>query len=96
MRIQGVGPQIIPPSVPNKVEPSGDGSFGTTIKNAISDVNKLQGKADQMATQLASGDAIEVHQAMIAMQQASQALNLTIQVRNKVIEAYQEVMKTQV
>jgi flagellar hook-basal body complex protein FliE len=97
MIIKGIGSQMTQPASLPKIEPqSSDGSFGNTIKNAINDVNKLQGNADQMATKLAAGDAVEVHQAMIAMQKASQALNLTIQVRNKVIEAYQEIMKTQV
>lgn len=86
---------MVPNTVPKVDKPEG-GDFAGTIKNAVNDVNKLQTNADQMATKLAAGDAVEVHQAMIAMQKASQALNLTIQVRNKVIEAYQEVMRTQV
>ncbi len=94
MNIQGIGAKL--PAQPTvKIEKPG-GDFGSTIKDAINDVNKMQGDADQLATRLATGDAVEVHQAMIAMQKASQALGLTIQVRNKVIEAYQEIMRTQV
>lgn len=73
-----------------------DGSFGNTIKQAVSEVNRLQEEADQLATKLVTGDAVEVHQAMIAMQKASTALQFTIQVRNKIIEAYQEIMRMQV
>jgi flagellar hook-basal body complex protein FliE len=94
MNIQGIGAQI--PAKPTVKIDKPEGDFGSTIKNAINDVNKMQTDADQLATRLAAGDAVEVHQAMIAMQKASQALSLTIQVRNKVIEAYQEVMRTQV
>jgi len=71
-------------------------SFGDTIKDAVSKVNDLQSGADQVANKLASGDSVEIHQAMIAMQKASMALQFTIQVRNKVLDAYQEIMKMQV
>jgi flagellar hook-basal body complex protein FliE len=96
MRIEGIGSPIIsgPAGVP-EAKPAG-GGFGDTVKKAISDVNELQTEADQIANKLACGDAVEVHQAMIAMQKASMALQFTIQVRNKIIEAYQEIMRMQV
>jgi len=71
-------------------------SFKDTIKKAVGEVNHLQNEADKMAVQLASGDIEDVHKAMIAMQKAKLALNFTIQVRNKVIDAYQEIMRMQV
>jgi flagellar hook-basal body complex protein FliE len=95
MNIQSIGPKIAPTSIA-KIDSPQSGGFGETIKNAVGNVNDLQTNADQLATQLAAGDAVEVHQAMIAMQKASMALQLTVQVRNKVIEAYQEVMRMQV
>jgi len=76
-------------------QPAEGGSFGQSIKNAISEVNNLQTEADTLANKLASGDAVEIHQAMIAMQKASTALQFTIQVRNKIVEAYQEIMRMQ-
>ena len=96
MKISGIGSQIATPSGIGKINKPDGGGFGATIKNAINDVNKLQGDADKLATKMTAGDAVEIHQAMIAMQKASQALNLTITVRNKVIESYQEIMRTQV
>ena len=96
MRIEG-------PGIYSPDRPIGTGStekasqnFGDSVKNAISDVNKLQSNADELAKRLASGDSVEIHQAMIAMQKASTALQFTIQVRNKIIEAYQEIMRMQV
>ncbi len=71
-------------------------TFGGAMKRAISEVNNLQSQADDMAVKLASGDGEDVHRAMIAMQKAKLALDLTITVRNKVVEAYQEVMRMQV
>ena len=76
-------------------QPADSTSFGGKIKEVISEVNNLQSEADTVANKLASGDAIEIHQAMIAMQKASTALQFTIQVRNKIIEAYQEIMRMQ-
>ena len=96
MRISGFGTQFIKAANPAAETAPVKGSFGDTIKSAISNVNELQNKADTLATGLAAGDAVEVHQAMIAMQKASTALQFTIQVRNKVVEAYQEVMRMQV
>lgn len=96
MRIDGIGSQFIPASVDTVRSKSSADSFGGMIKDAISDVNKLQTNADQLAAKLAVGDPVDIHQAMIAMQKASTALQFTVQVRNKVIEAYQEIMKMQV
>lgn len=76
----------------------GDASatFTEAIKKAVSEVNNLSNEADKLAVSLASGDVEDVHKAMIAMQKAKLALDFTIQVRNKVIEAYQEIMRMQV
>lgn len=71
-------------------------SFKNVVKKAIKEVNNLQDNSDQMAVKLASGDSTDVHQAMIAMQKAKLALDLTIQVRNKVIDAYSEIMRMQI
>jgi len=70
--------------------------FSGSVKKALSEVNELQGEADMFAQKLAAGESVEIHQAMIAMQKASTALQFTVQVRNKVIEAYQEIMRMQV
>ncbi|MBN1193128.1 MAG: flagellar hook-basal body complex protein FliE [Coriobacteriia bacterium] len=97
MRIDAIS-QSIQPVTTGATVPAEQGgqSFGRTIKEALSGVNKLQTDADDVATRFAQGDAVEIHQAMIAMQKASTALQFTIQVRNKIIEAYQEIMRMQV
>ncbi len=70
--------------------------FKDSIKSALGEVNRLQQQADVTAVKLASGETEDVHTAMIQMQKAKLALDFTIQVRNKVIEAYQEIMRMQV
>ena len=76
--------------------PNSGVSFKDSIKDAVSQVNDLQKTADTFATQLATGDLEDIHKAMIAMQKAKLAFDFTVQVRNKVIEAYQEIMRMQV
>ncbi len=89
--VTSVGPTS---SAPASAQPAP--SFEKMVKDAVSDVNHLQSQADDAAVRLATGDTEDVHRAMTAMQKAKLALDLTIQVRNKVIEAYQEVMRMQV
>lgn len=71
-------------------------SFSDILGQAIGEVNQLQSRADASVKTLAAGGDIDVHQVMIAMEQASTALQLTLQVRNRVMDAYTEVMRTQV
>lgn len=74
----------------------GPESFQASLKSAVREVNDLQSQADKLATKMVTGDLDDVHQAMVAMQKASLALQFAVQVRNKVIEAYQEIMRMQV
>ena len=74
---------------------SGDG-FSSVMNDLVGQVNQSQAKADEMVQSLALGEPVEVHQVMIALNEASNALNLTLQVRNKALEAYQEVMRLQI
>ena len=86
------------PSTENKAAGAqkGEGSFGETLTKAIEKVNDFQTESDSLAAKVAGGDLDNVHQAMISMEKASLALEFAVQVRNKAIEAYQELMKTQV
>jgi flagellar hook-basal body complex protein FliE len=71
-------------------------SFSNLLEEAISEVNTLQNRADQMMEKLATGEVKDLHQVMIALEEANLALQLTLQIRNKVIEAYQEIMRMQI
>jgi flagellar hook-basal body complex protein FliE len=67
--------------------------FSTYLSGAIADLNKQQAAVDQLNTQFVKGEMSDVHKLMIASEKASLGLELTVQVRNKVIEAYQEIMR---
>ncbi len=71
-------------------------SFEKVLSKALEPVNNLQLQSADLDSQLAQGKLEYVHQAMIMAQKASLALDMTMQIRNKVVEAYQEIMRTQV
>lgn len=81
---------IAKPQAENKTE-----GFSEIFKNQLEEVNKLQNTSDKLTNQLVTGEVEDVSQVMVAAQKASLSLQLTVQVRNKVVEAYQEVMRMQ-
>jgi flagellar hook-basal body complex protein FliE len=70
--------------------------FGTFLNDALSKLNEQQAAVDQLNQKFVTGEMTDVHKLMIASEKASLGLELTVQIRNKVIEAYQEVMRTQI
>lgn len=70
--------------------------FAKQLMDVMKEVNEAQNEAVQAKTDFVTGRPVEIHDVMIAMERASVAMNLTMAVRNKVLEAYQEIMRTQV
>ncbi|MBP2653124.1 MAG: Flagellar hook-basal body complex protein fliE [Firmicutes bacterium] len=71
-------------------------NFGEVLAEALSDVNKLQQEAKQASNNLATGKIQDISEVVIATEKATIALQLTMQVRNKIVDAYQEIMRMQV
>ncbi len=71
-------------------------SFAATLKDAVTSVNTAQKESDVKMQELATGKSQNIHETMIAAEKADIALRLMVQVRNKMIEAYQEMMRMQV
>lgn len=67
-----------------------------SIGDYLGSVNQLAQASDAKQRDLAMGKDVELHDVMIAAEKASVAVNLTMQVRNKLVESYQEVMRMQV
>jgi len=84
------------PTAATRTPAAGEGQFATVLKDSISEVNRLQQKADASITSLATSGQASLHETMIAMEEASVSFKLMMQVRNKIVEAYQEVMRIQV
>lgn len=70
-------------------------NFQTFLSEALQEVNTLQTQSDIAFQQLLEGD-IEFHDAMIIAEKANLALQLTMAIRTKLLEAYQEIMRMQV
>lgn len=71
-------------------------SFAEQVKNALEVVNDLQVEADRITQQYFAGQVQDLHQVMIAAEKADLALQLTVQIRNKIIEAYKEISRMQI
>lgn len=70
--------------------------FADALKDAIAGVNEQQKTSDMMTQKLISGGDVDLHEVMVAAQKASITLNTTIEIRNKAVEAYQEIMRMSV
>lgn len=70
--------------------------FSDALRNAVDDVNKLQNNADKAIVNVQTGNTGGLHEAMIALEKADISFRTMLQVRNKLLEAYQEIMRTQV
>lgn len=75
--------------------PAGDKSFADYLKDSLHQVDQMQQRAGEAAMRMAAGDETDIHKTMIAYEKAALALQLTIEVRNKMVEAYQEIMRIQ-
>ena len=94
--ISGV-PASMPAAAPvsGAAESAGKG-FGEAISHMIQDVSQAEFHADALATDVALGGDTSVHELMVAMTKASLSVDLLVQVRNRALEAYQEVMRMQI
>jgi flagellar hook-basal body complex protein FliE len=80
-----------------KPAPSRPGtSFMETLQSALGEVQRLDQLADAHVQALAAGRPADPHEIMMAVEQANMALDLVIEVRNRLLEAYQELSRTQV
>lgn len=76
----------------SELQPGGS-NFLETLRSAVGQVSDLQSQADTQVAGMLSGDGQDVHSAMIAVEKANLAFELMVQVRNKIVSAYQEVSR---
>ena len=67
--------------------------FGAALKEAVGAISDLNTQADASALKLATGSPVDIHEVMLNMEQASLGLQAALQVRNKLVDAYQEIMR---
>jgi flagellar hook-basal body complex protein FliE len=83
------------PASPDSVAGSGD-SFSGMLGRMVQEVNSKQLMAGEAVNGLLSGQGASLHQAIIAMEEASVSFQLMVEVRNKLLEGYQELMRMQI
>src|SRR5580700_3596221 len=71
------------------------GGFGKMLEGLVSSVDAKQAQADKVTQSVLMGDSGQLHQSVIAMQEASVSFSLMVEVRNKLVESYQELMRMQ-
>jgi flagellar hook-basal body complex protein FliE len=81
---------------PERAPSGGKGSFAALVDKTLTETERLQDTADGMVKSLAQGEITDVHQVMLAMNRADLSFRMMLEVRNKLLDAYQEVMRMQV
>ena len=71
-------------------------SFGSMLDGLVTNVSNKQAEATELTKRVLLGDSDQLHQSVIAMQEAGVSFSLMVQVRNKLVESYQELMRMQV
>jgi len=96
--INGVSGNFKIPDVPklNQESKVGNVSFGDTLKQFVNDVNDLQFEAKESVQRLLTGEIKDAHDVMIAVEKAGMSFELMMEIRNKMIDAYNEFMRMQV
>jgi flagellar hook-basal body complex protein FliE len=81
---------------PEDVGKAGGPSFADTLKESIAEVNDLKLQADAAIEKLATGESTDIQETIMAVEKADVSFKLMMEVRSKILNAYQEVMRTQV
>ena len=79
----------------SSAQPAGN-SFASMLGQLVSDVNAKQQVSAQAVNALQSGQAVPLHQTVIAMEEANISFQLMVEVRNRLLESYQEIMRMQI
>src|SRR5438094_7379674 len=74
----------------------GGADFGSALKQAVGALGQLGAQADASSLSLAKGEPIDIHEVMLNTEQASLGFSMALQVRNKLVDAYTEVMRMSV
>ena len=97
LKAHATRPQLTPPVVQTETVAAPKVEFSDALKTALDSVNATQMKSSEMGKRFAMGDeSVNLSDTMIAMQKANIGFQATVQVRNKMVSAYHEIMNMQV
>jgi len=91
----GIPETILKPEVQLQPKPEKIG-FGEILNTAIKALSDNQLSADEAMAKLAAGENIELHSVMLAAEKAALTMQFALQLKNKITEAYQEIMRMQI
>jgi len=91
-----IGAPGLPGAIGGTAQAGSPGSFGSTIRNAMDSIDQQQVAADQEVAKTVAGESPDLHRTMATLQMADLSFQLGLQIRNKMIDAYQQVMQMQV
>ena len=75
---------------------TGNGEFGNLLKDAMSEANEIQQKGEKALADLSTGQVKDLHQAALALNKAETSMKMMLEVRNKALNAYKEILRTQI
>jgi flagellar hook-basal body complex protein FliE len=98
--INSIPTSVLPPSqngIASAAQEKNDSkaTFGQWLEQSLGEVNQLQQASNDAMQKLVAGETQDIHGTMIAMQKSSIAMELTVEVRNKIISAYEEIKRMQ-
>jgi len=98
IRIKPIIPPVVGegPGAASGTAAQASGAFLGSLKEAIAKANDVQLEASQAVDKLMTGESQNVHQTMIALQKADVSFQLMMQIRNKIVSAYEEIQRMQV
>jgi flagellar hook-basal body complex protein FliE len=77
-------------------ESVGNASFRDMLEKSLGEINSLQSVAEEKISKFATGEVTDLRDVMVAVEEANLAFQFTLQIRNKIVEAYQEISRLQV
>ena len=88
---------LLPTGIENKNRQLEDteADFKSTLKNFVQDVSAMQDEADNTSEAFVRGEITDLHQVTLSAQKARLSLELLLEIRNKVMDSYQEIMRMQ-
>jgi flagellar hook-basal body complex protein FliE len=100
MKMDALQPARIETVKPGPELPDADagpqaGKFGNFLQSAFNNVNEMQLKGDEAVRQMVSGENTDIHNTMITLQKAEISFELMLQVRNKIVAAYEQIKNMQ-
>ncbi len=94
-----ISPKLQLPEIPRPRRTAEEGNgegFGQVLRDAITTTNDLQKQSNLEIQKLMTGETQDLHETMIAVQKADLSFQMMMQVRNKLLQAYQEIMRMQI